>query len=96
MAYYRPKYYAGKITSFEAENHDEYGCSPAELWHGMAAEIVRWALRGTHVGIITDDVSCTALAAALDFTLTPRPASPGSSKDLHLRLHQSDAAGLAT
>jgi thioesterase domain-containing protein len=90
MANYRPRYYAGKITSFEAETHDEYGCSPAELWHGMAAEIVRWTLPGTHIGVITDDVSCAALAAALDFTLTPRSASPGSSKESSVNKAQTD------
>ncbi|MGL3107798.1 thioesterase domain-containing protein [Bradyrhizobium sp. BR 1432] len=70
MAEYRPKYYAGKITSFEADNHDAYGCSPAEVWQGMAADIECQSIAGTHVGIVTDSTSLNDLAAALDSTLT--------------------------
>lgn len=69
MAEYRPRYYAGKITSFEAENHDAYGCSPAEVWQGMAADIECQSIIGTHVGIVTDSASLNDLAAALDSTL---------------------------
>ena len=65
----RPKYYAGKITFFNAENHDEYGCDPAELWQGLATEIERWTISGTHVGIVTSNASLTDLAAALDSSL---------------------------
>jgi thioesterase domain-containing protein len=66
---YRPKYYADKITLFDAENHDDYGCQPAELWQGMATEIECWTISGTHVGIVTNCASLTDLAAALDFSL---------------------------
>ncbi|MGV7218124.1 thioesterase domain-containing protein [Bradyrhizobium sp. UFLA05-112] len=69
MAEYRPRYYAGKITSFEADNHDAYGCSPAELWQGMAADIECRSIVGTHVGIVTDSASLNELAAALDSAL---------------------------
>jgi thioesterase domain-containing protein len=65
----RPKYYAGKITFFNAENHDEYGCDPAELWQGMATEVECWTISGTHVGIVTSNASLTDLAAALDSSL---------------------------
>jgi len=66
---YRPKYYAGRIAFFNAENHDDYGCDPAELWQGMATEIECWTISGTHVGIVANDASLTDLAAALDSNL---------------------------
>jgi thioesterase domain-containing protein len=69
MGNYRPKYYAGRITFFNAENHDDYGCNPAELWEGTAAEIECWTISGTHVGIVANDASLTDLAAALDSNL---------------------------
>ncbi len=69
MSNYRPKYYAGRIAFFNAENHDDYGCDPAELWEGMATEIECWTISGTHVGIVTDNASLTDLAAALDSNL---------------------------
>lgn len=69
MSNYRPKYYAGKITFFNAENHDDYGCDPAELWQGMATELECWTISGTHVGIVTTNASLTDLAAALDSNL---------------------------
>jgi thioesterase domain-containing protein len=69
MSNYRPKYYASKITFLNADNHDDYGCDPAELWQGMATEIECWTISGTHVGIVTDNGSLTDLAAALDSKL---------------------------
>jgi thioesterase domain-containing protein len=66
---YRPKYYAGRIAFFNAENHDDYGCHPTELWQGMAAEIECRTISGTHVGIVTNNASLTDLAAALDSNL---------------------------
>jgi len=69
MSNYRPKYYAGRMTFFNAENHDDYGCHPAELWQGMAAEIECRTISGTHVGIVTNNASLTDLAAALDSNL---------------------------
>ena len=69
MSNYRPKYYASKITFLNADNHDDYGCDPAELWQGMATEIECWTISGTHVGIVTDNASLTDLAAALDSKL---------------------------
>ena len=69
MSNYRPKYYASKITFLNADNHDDYGCDPAELWQGMAAEIECWSISGTHVGIVTNNESLTDLAAALDSKL---------------------------
>ena len=69
MSNYRPRYYAGKITFFSAENCDDFGCDPAELWQGMATEIECWTISGTHVGIVTNNASLTDLAAALDSKL---------------------------
>jgi acetoacetyl-CoA synthetase len=69
MSNYRPKYYASKITFLNADNHDDYGCDPAELWQGMATEIECWTISGTHVGIVTNNASLTDLAAALDSKL---------------------------
>jgi thioesterase domain-containing protein len=90
MSNYRPKHYTGKITCFNAKNHDDFGCDPAELWQGMATEIECWTISGTHVGIVTDNASLTDLAAALDSTLTAC-LSPLGSKALHLRLSQPGA-----
>ena len=72
MSNYRPKYYAGRIAFFNAENHDDYGCDPAELWEGMATEIECRTISGTHVGIVTTNASLTDLAAALDSNLEDR------------------------
>ena len=54
------------MTFFNAENHDDYGCDPDELWQGMATEIECRTISGTHVGIVTNNASLTDLAAALD------------------------------
>lgn len=70
MSNHRPKHYAGKITCINAENHQDFGCDPAELWQGMATEIECRTISGTHVGIVTDNASLTDLAAALDSTLS--------------------------
>ncbi|MDA9409904.1 thioesterase domain-containing protein [Bradyrhizobium sp. CCBAU 45384] len=69
MANYRPRYYAGRITSFEAEEHDEYGCDPTQLWRTMATEIECRTIPGTHVGIVSHGASLTQLANALDSRL---------------------------
>jgi acetoacetyl-CoA synthetase len=81
MRNYCPRYYAGKITFLNADNHDDYGCDPAELWQGMAAEMEYRTISGTHVGIVTNNASLTDLAAALDSKLEdpntrPEPPSP--------------------
>lgn len=79
MSSYRPKSYAGKIVSFNAENHDDFGCDPAELWRGMVTELDCRTIAGTHVGIVAFDESLEDLAAALDSSLAaclPRFGSP--------------------
>jgi thioesterase domain-containing protein len=80
MSNYRPKYYAGKITSVNAEDHDDYGCTPAELWQGLATELECWTISGNHVGIISNDTSLTELANVLDSRLSACVPRPGSSK----------------
>jgi acetoacetyl-CoA synthetase len=70
MSNHRPRHYMGKITCINAENHNDFGCDPAELWKGMATEIEYRTISGTHVGIVTDNASLTDLAAALDSTLS--------------------------
>ena len=75
MSNHLPKYYAGKVTFFNADNHDDYGCSPAELWQGLAREIDCCTIVGTHLGIVANSASLTDLAAAIDSRL----AAPFSS-----------------
>jgi thioesterase domain-containing protein len=69
MGRFCPAYYAGKIVCIDAENHDDYGCNPAELWRPMVAEIACVTVSGTHVGILDNDASLTELAATLDANL---------------------------
>jgi thioesterase domain-containing protein len=72
MSNYRPKYYDGKITLFDAKNDNavpEFGCEPVELWRPIASEIECRTITGTHVGIVRDDVLVTSLAAVLDRAL---------------------------
>jgi thioesterase domain-containing protein len=61
--------YAGKITSFEAEDHDDHGGDPAQLWRALATEIERRTIPDTHLSILTEDESLARLAAALDPSL---------------------------
>lgn len=79
LSNYRPKYYAGKITSFNGDDHHDYGCSPAELWQELATEVECWTISGTHVGIVADNTSLTELAAALDSKLSACLPRSGSS-----------------
>jgi thioesterase domain-containing protein len=83
MSKYRPKYYDGRITCFNAADHRDFGCDPAELWQGMAAEIECRSIAGTHVGIVADRSSLADLASALDAALhdlaKPLGGSGGSS-----------------
>jgi thioesterase domain-containing protein len=88
---YRPRYYAGKITFFSAEDHDDYGCDPVELWQGMATEIECLTVSGTHVGVVTDGASLAELAAALDSKLEASLPARGSSSVSRRRLSQMDA-----
>jgi hypothetical protein len=77
MSIHCPKYYAGKIASFNAKNHDDFGCDPAELWRGMATKMECRTIAGTHVGIVAADTSLTELAAALDASLAAcLPSTP--------------------
>lgn len=69
MGNYRPRYYASKITFFRAENHDDYGCDPTELWRALTAEIEYLTICGNHIDIVADAASLTELAAALDSRL---------------------------
>jgi thioesterase domain-containing protein/carbamoylphosphate synthase large subunit len=72
MGNYRPNYYDGKITLFDAKNDNavpEFGCAPVELWEPMASEIECRTIPGTHVGIIRDDALVSGLAAVLDRAL---------------------------
>jgi acetoacetyl-CoA synthetase len=69
MSNYRPKYYPGKVILFNAENHEDYGCDPGELWRGMVENVECRTIRGTHVEMLTNNASLTDLAAALDSNL---------------------------
>jgi thioesterase domain-containing protein len=72
MGNYRPKYYDGKITLFDAKNDNsvpEFGCEPVELWRPIASEIECRNIPGTHVSIVRDDVLVRSLAAVLDRAL---------------------------
>jgi thioesterase domain-containing protein len=69
LSNYKPRHYPGKITAFDAEDHQDYGCDPAELWTGLVTDVERWIIVGTHVGIVSDDASLAELAAALDSSL---------------------------
>ena len=79
MGAHRPKYYAGRIRSFNAENHDDFGCDPAELWQGLATEMECRTIPGNHVEIVAVDGSVNKLAGALDSTLAACPASISAS-----------------
>ena len=64
MSNYRPSYYKGKITLFDAENdgaEPEFGCKPIELWRQIASEIECRTVPGTHLGIVRDDSWSVAL-----------------------------------
>ena len=72
MGNYRPNYYDGKITLFDAKNENavpEFGCTPVELWRSMASEIECRIIPGTHVGIVRDDALVGSLSAVLDSAL---------------------------
>jgi acetoacetyl-CoA synthetase len=69
MSNYRPNSYSGRLTCFDAYNHDDYGCHPIELWQPIAREIERLTIPGDHTSILTDQVNLVRLAAALDLKL---------------------------
>jgi acetoacetyl-CoA synthetase len=69
MSNYRPTSYSGRLTCFDAYNHDDYGCHPVELWQPIAKEIECSTIPGDHTSILTDQVNLARLAAAIDLKL---------------------------
>jgi thioesterase domain-containing protein len=69
MSNYRPNSYFGRLTCFDAENHDDYGCQPVELWKRVVKEVECWTIAGDHASIVTSQASLAGLAAALDSKL---------------------------
>jgi acetoacetyl-CoA synthetase len=69
MGNYRPNFYFGRLTCFDAEDHDDYGCHPIELWRRLVKEVECLTIPGDHTSIVTDQVYLDGLAAALDFKL---------------------------
>lgn len=79
MGKFSPRRFTGKIICFDAENHDDYGCHPTELWRSIGIEVECVTIAGTHVGVVQDELSLAALARALDTSLNrARHASPAS------------------
>jgi thioesterase domain-containing protein len=69
MSNYRPNNYLGRLTCFDAENHDDYGCHPVELWQPIVKEIECLTIPGDHTSIVTNQMSLGVLAAAVDSKL---------------------------
>jgi thioesterase domain-containing protein len=69
MSDYHPSNYLGPLTCFDAENHDEYGCHPGELWQRIVKDVECASIPGDHASIVTSQTSLAGLAAALDSKL---------------------------
>jgi thioesterase domain-containing protein len=69
MSNYRPSNYFGRLTCFDAENHDDYGCHPVELWQRVVKEVECSTIPGDHGSIVTNQASLAGLAAALNSKL---------------------------
>ena len=69
MSDYRPCNYLGRLTCFDAENHDEYGCHPHELWQRLVKDVECASIPGDHASIVTSQTSLAGLAVALDSKL---------------------------
>lgn len=66
ISQFEPKFFAGKIICFDADSHEEYGCSPIELWRSMVEVAECATFTGTHVGLVNSHASLSDLAAAID------------------------------
>jgi thioesterase domain-containing protein len=70
MGKFSPRPVTGRIICFDAENHDDYGCHPAELWQSIGMKVECVTISGTHVGVIQNDSSLATLARALEASLS--------------------------
>lgn len=77
---FNPRRFTGRIICFDAENHDDYGCHPTELWRSMGTEVECVTITGTHVGVIQNELSLAALARALETSLNRTPHANSSSR----------------